>query len=134
MGVLLVADDEHVRLQQARCDMRVQIEGDADRRTGGNKRAHAFDDVALGVLLVLERHRAMQGEQHPVHRQRRLQPRQRVAERFLEHRALDRPARAGIGIEQRHRCRARRVQHRERAGISTRAAPKPVSSSSPRRT
>ena len=57
--ILAIADQEGSRLQHARGDVAVQVERHADRQRGWKDGAHALDDLALGVGIVLDQHCAV---------------------------------------------------------------------------
>ena len=48
----------------------VRVELDADGHVGADQRAHLRDQLALAVVAAVGHHRAVQAEQHAVHRQR----------------------------------------------------------------
>ena len=54
-------------------EMAMRVELDADHAFGPDDRPGAFDDVAFDVVVAIGHHGAVQAEQQPVDRQRRLE-------------------------------------------------------------
>ena len=59
----------------------MRVELDADDGLRSDQRAHAFEEVALAVVIAVRHHRAMQVEQAAVDRQRGLE----LPEDFVAH-------------------------------------------------
>ena len=76
MRVPVVGDENISGFDHARADVAVHVQHRHDGAIWADQGTGLDHQVALRVVLVLGRHRAMERQQHAVHRQGVAQPRQ----------------------------------------------------------
>ena len=69
----LVEDDDVGQLHALQRQVAVRVELDADHAVRADDGARALDHVALGVVVAVRHHRAVQAQQHAIERQRGLE-------------------------------------------------------------
>ena len=85
--ILLERDQQVGKSHHVLAQVAVRVELGADHDLWADDAAHALEQVAFTVVIALRDHRAVQAEQHHVHRQRGVQ----VAQQFIAQRLVHRP-------------------------------------------
>ncbi len=111
--ILLAGDQHGARIDHGGAEIAVQVQQRADRQLGPDQGAHRLQQVALAVRIALGQHRAMQSQQHGIHRQRGLQVGEQLVTQLLVVAARQRPR--GLGLREQARqqhiaLRGRRLQ------------------------